>query len=234
MLFPTCFKIFKNSSLILCEFHISSNLTQLSVSPYLASALWNWTPFLPPMKTKQEQKIQTKTTKNSHWESCCVSHTIYILCPNSFTCKCLLQWVMGLPWGLWPLWHLQYCSLTSSLLRYSVVVLCDKWRSCSFSSADLASSCMLTVSRWTRRWGGPTQSSGLGLCGSRFARPSCTLMPLPSGPALLLCPGREKQGFSCSALLPSGPAPPRPRPECITWLFILVFSYKLVSVTLLV
>jgi hypothetical protein len=73
-----------------------------------------------------------------------------------FTCKCSLQWVIGL--FLKPL-----TSATLSVLdphRDSSLISCYcpvSWRFCSFESEELALSCTPTDNRWGKCWGGPTQ-----------------------------------------------------------------------------
>jgi hypothetical protein len=44
-------------------------------------------------------------------------------CPHIFTCRCSLQWVIGLVWDLWRLLH-QYWILARTPLRCPVVALC--------------------------------------------------------------------------------------------------------------
>jgi hypothetical protein len=75
-------------------------------------------------------------------------------CPNSFTCKCSLQRVIDLVWGLWLF------STGSSQRLLSDILL--SWRSCSFGSARLAPLNTVSVHRWGRCWGGPSQSPGSG------------------------------------------------------------------------
>lgn len=57
-------------------------------------------------------------------------------CLHIFTCKCSLQWVIGLVLGLWLLSHHQYWTLARIPPRYPVAALCPGgWISCSFGSA---------------------------------------------------------------------------------------------------
>lgn len=53
-------------------------------------------------------------------ENCGISHSIP-LCPNSFTYKFPLQWVVGLLQGLWLLIPHWYWILTETLLEYPAV-----------------------------------------------------------------------------------------------------------------
>jgi hypothetical protein len=56
----------------------------------------------------------------SAWKLQCVHSLSYniLVCPNSSTCKCSLQWVIDLVQGLWFLLHYQYWSLPWTPLRY--------------------------------------------------------------------------------------------------------------------
>jgi hypothetical protein len=48
----------------------------------------------------------------------------HTLLPKHFTCKCLLQGLIGLVRGLWLLLHSQHWVFTGTLLRYPVFSLC--------------------------------------------------------------------------------------------------------------
>lgn len=73
------------------------NPTHLSVYPKLFSTLAT----SPQMKTKTKKQNETKQNKISSQR---VQHVTQIpFGPNSFPCKCSLQWVVVLVWGLWLL-----------------------------------------------------------------------------------------------------------------------------------
>jgi hypothetical protein len=71
-----------------------------------------------PLKQKQRQNILEEAA-----ECHGVSHSTPFS-PNSFTCKCSLQWVIGLLLGPWLLLLYQYWHLTETPLRYPVVAPC--------------------------------------------------------------------------------------------------------------
>jgi hypothetical protein len=111
-----------NFLLILCEFHL------MHPSPFIScSSISILCPCNFPSKTKQQIKIKNNL-KHQHlameateWHS--VSHSTPFH-PNSFTCKCSLQWVTGLVQGLWLLLHYQYWIFTGTPLGYPAVALC--------------------------------------------------------------------------------------------------------------
>lgn len=53
--------------------------------------------------------------------SCNVSHSIFFS-PNSFMCKCSLQWVFDLVQGFWFLTHHQYWTILEAPFKYPAVV----------------------------------------------------------------------------------------------------------------
>ena len=52
--------------------------------------------------------------------------TQHTLGPYIFTCKCSLQWVIGLFWDLWLLFHYLYWNFTRTPLGYPIVALCHR------------------------------------------------------------------------------------------------------------
>ena len=92
--------VFKTFLLIFCKFHIMHpSPTHLPIPSYLPSTF-----------------VEVIISDN-------VYHSIPFY-PYFFTCKCSLQWVTGLVWGLWLLLHYQYLILIGTPLGYPVVVLC--------------------------------------------------------------------------------------------------------------
>jgi hypothetical protein len=113
-----------------------------------------------------------------------VSHGIF-LCPHIFSCKCSLQWVIGLVQGIWLLPHHQYWIIAGTLPCYPV-----SRRACSFLSAGLVLSDIPIVHRWCRFWVGQLKALDLGLSDSWAGQPtqraqlSYTLTTRVSSPAL--------------------------------------------------
>ena len=85
-----------------------------------------------------------------------VYYTVYPICPNSFTCNCLLQWVIGLVQRL-P--HYQYWILIVTPLRNPVVALCQGDR----VALDLQEQALHVLQLFPIEVdAGPTQSAGFG------------------------------------------------------------------------
>jgi hypothetical protein len=94
----------------------------VSLSPQIYFYLCNF----PQIKKEAHKQTKPKHTKHLIVEAVIchnMSHNIP-LCPYIFTCKCSLQWVIGLVWGLWLLWHHSYLILMRLPRSYPVVTLC--------------------------------------------------------------------------------------------------------------
>jgi hypothetical protein len=148
--------LFVNFLLVLCDVHsMHTSLTHLPISSYLP----------PPFRTssgkekkKKKQRKKQKTFQHGSWSvlECVPQHSSLStqLHLQMFTAKS--HWS-----GLRSL-----ASVTPSILDpywdYSWLFCCCpvSWRSCSFGSLRLAHS--QAVHRWSRCWGGPTQSPGSG------------------------------------------------------------------------
>ena len=76
-------------------------------------------------KTKQQKTNNTKASPHG-WVCHNVSYHIPF-CPNSFPCKCSLQWVIGLVWGLWLLLQHQYGILSDILLLLCIIEILQHW-----------------------------------------------------------------------------------------------------------
>ena len=92
------------SRLTFCNYWFFVNFIPCTPIPFIS--LFHHThslslqPALPSPQTNQTKPL-------SNCISCSVSHSIPF-CPHFFACKCSLQWVIGLVWGLWLLLHYQY------------------------------------------------------------------------------------------------------------------------------
>jgi hypothetical protein len=137
--------------LILCEFHtMHSNSIHLPTSPHLLFT--HATSPTKQNKTKQATNKQTMSYQGIFGVSQCVPQ--YTICLFIFTCKCSLQWDIGLFWGLWLLLYHQYCILTWDPLLYSDTYYCPVSRKCSScTSASPAPSHAAAVHIWDRCWG---------------------------------------------------------------------------------
>jgi hypothetical protein len=70
---------------------------------------------------QQQQHIENVSSWKLYYIT--VSHSVSLY-PLIFTCKCSLQWVIGLVGDLWLLWHHQYWILMGTPPGYPVVALC--------------------------------------------------------------------------------------------------------------
>lgn len=109
------------------------NLILLPVPPYLTSAFAT-----SPSKENKRNKTTT------YFGSFRVSHSMP-LCPNNFSCKVSLHWVVGLLKDSGPC-HIISSSSSLGLLS-TVPSLPVPWRSCSFGSGEPAPSCAPAVHR---------------------------------------------------------------------------------------
>lgn len=137
--------------------------------------------FATPPHTNTHKRKQNLTEKAV---LCPTIHTPF--CPNSFTCKCLLQWVIGLVGGLWLL-------LTGTPFGYPVVVLCQ-WRSCSFFRCDQLRHVLQQFIDNMYVSVRQLKTLDLDLGVSWVGQPASSPKPKLPGPALSLCPGEEGWG----------------------------------------
>ena len=115
-----------------------------------------------------------------------VSHSIS-LCPHIFTCKCSLQWVIGLVWGLWLLLHYQSWILTKSPLGYPAVALCHE----DPAALDLQDWSLHTLQQFIDRVDvgvGQLKALNLGLGGSWVVQLTSSPAPISPVQALQHCP----------------------------------------------
>ena len=129
--------------MIICEVHIMHpNPTRFPTSVICALHPCNL-----PLKKVEDRSLSVEDAMCSS-----VSHNVPF-CPNSFTCKCSLHYLLvrfeisGF-----------YCTITGSSpgLLWDILLLPASWRYCSFGPTGLAPSCSLEAHRWGRSWGGPT------------------------------------------------------------------------------
>jgi hypothetical protein len=115
-------------------------------------------PHTHPLPLYPLPKKKKKSCREIHSVSQCVpQYTLWI------TLLCLQMFIAINYWldlDLYLLPHYQYWNLTET---YLISCCCPvSWRSCSFGSIGLASSCIPAAHQWGRCSGDPTQSPGTG------------------------------------------------------------------------
>jgi hypothetical protein len=161
---------------------------------------------LPPIEniqTKNKQNRDRKLLKVEAVVCHSVSHSIP-LCHNIFTCKCSLQWVIGLVQGLWLLWYHQYHILPRTPPSPPVVAVCHgdlaalEQQDCPFYTAQqFADNVDLGVG----------QLKALGPCGSWAGQSVSSPLSTSPGWVLQYCSDLSllPAAGARSALLLSGP-----------------------------
>lgn len=81
-------------------------------------------PYHSPKQNKTSQNLkEEKREKNSLWILYCEQWVTQSFSLYIFTCKCSLNWVVGMVLSLCFLLHHQYWDIAGSLLGYSVAIL---------------------------------------------------------------------------------------------------------------
>lgn len=96
--------------------HYHKLLSHLSLPSHLISTSASVHPHSPLQSSIFPTSLSHICLSSWYWKLVC--HTVYLFCPNSFTCKYSLEGVIGWIQGSWFLKHHKYFTIAETCLRY--------------------------------------------------------------------------------------------------------------------